>query len=87
MQRSLRNNQRHGSSRWGSWIAFRGGQNYRPILIGELVARTHPTFPLEELQLIADWAMWLFINDDLFDKLTIPILPEFWQYRHVFRLH
>ncbi|MEM7128028.1 MAG: hypothetical protein AAF702_16960 [Chloroflexota bacterium] len=56
--------------------SFSTGQNYRPILIGELVARTHPTFPLDELQLIADWAMWLFINDDLFDKLSLPLLSE-----------
>ncbi len=56
--------------------SFPGSQSYRPILIGELVARTHPTFPLDELQLIADWAMWLFINDDLFDKLRIPLLRE-----------
>lgn len=56
--------------------SFSCGKSYRPVLIGELVARTHPTFPVEELQLIADWAMWLFINDDLFDKLSIPILNE-----------
>lgn len=60
----------------GLLASFPKAQKYKTLLIGELVARTHPTFTLEELQLVADWSMWLFINDDLFDKLPFNTLQE-----------
>lgn len=37
---------------------------------GWLVARAYPDAPLEELQIVSDWTIWLFILDDYFDELA-----------------
>ena len=69
------------SQRSAAWVqelgllaSFPETHHYKVLLIGDLVSRTHPTFDLDELHLIADWSMWLFINDDLFDHLPIETL-------------
>lgn len=60
----------------GLLASFPQVYHYKLLLIGELVTRTHPSFALDRLQLIADWSIWLFINDDLFDHLSYDTLYD-----------
>ncbi|MEM7160725.1 MAG: hypothetical protein AAF799_48270 [Myxococcota bacterium] len=45
-------------------------QRYEMLAIGDLVTRTHPSFALAELQIIANWSLWLFVNDDIYQHLS-----------------
>src|SRR5262245_20905667 len=40
-----------------------------------LAARAYPTAPLEELLVVADWNVWLFIHDDQCDEASIGKQP------------
>ncbi len=55
--------------------------------LGWLAARTHPNAPLEELQLVADWCVWLFVRDDFCDESGIGRKPERFTSLHNDLLH
>jgi hypothetical protein len=41
-----------------------------------LIARAHPTAQVEQMQLLNDWLMWMFMLDDQFDEGAIGRNPE-----------
>lgn len=41
------------------------------VRVGWLIARTYPDTALDELQLLADWCTWLFLQDDQCDEKGI----------------
>ena len=55
--------------------------------LGWLAARTHPRAPLEELQLVADWCVWLFVRDDFCDESGLGRKPERFRALHSDLLH
>lgn len=52
---------------------LKGEGAYKPLSaakFGSLVSRTYPHAPLEELQIVTDWTVWMFILDDLSETLA-----------------
>lgn len=50
-------------------------QRFRAAKFAWLAARAYPTAPLEELKLVAEWNIWLFIHDDECDEAGLGRQP------------
>lgn len=51
-------------------------QKFKAARFAWLAARAYPTAPFEELLIVAEWNIWLFIHDDECDEAGIGRQPE-----------
>lgn len=51
-------------------------QRFQEMHFSWLIARAHPTVQVENMKLLNDWLMWMFLLDDQFDEGTIGRSPE-----------